>query len=50
MYIQDDPEYPQDRYTVIEAEVSGSPKTLWCGNWNGIAALVRLHEPCSNLR
>ncbi len=49
MYIQDDPEYPQDRYTVIEAEVSGSPEDVVARELEWHRRVVRVHESCSNL-
>ncbi len=48
MYIQDDPEYPQDRYTVIEAEVSGSPEDV-VGPTGMASPRGGVHESCSNL-
>jgi hypothetical protein len=49
MYVQDDPEYPQDRYMVIEAKASGSPEDVVERELEWHRRVVRVHDSCSNL-
>ena len=49
-YVLDDPEYPQSRFTVIEAQVSGPAEDIVERQVEWHRRVSRLGESCSDLR
>ncbi len=38
--VMNDPEYPEEHFTVIEAQASSPPRKWWNGAWNGIGSVA----------
>ena len=50
MFVQDDPEYPEDRYMVIEAQASCSPEDAVKLELEWHRRVLRVDESCWKLR